>query len=227
MQNTQGNFSKTPEHINNEIIVDFNEGLNQCPWWKPAIAAGDDVVHIRVRFGRAEDKHLVWSDTNRTKQLHSQDQDMVVSDGMHDYEYEGYRKESKYMKVKAEDDPRRPEPEGDDLALLRRRGIGYALWERRFVQLDVQFLDHMAVTSRDNAFDKVEIDHLHKRLIQGIVSSHFQSREIEKRGKGLGTQDIIRGKGKGLVILLHGVRGVGKTATAEAVAQRWGKPLFP
>lgn len=71
MQNTQGNFSKTPKHINNKIIVDFNEGLNQCPWWKPAIAAGDDVVHIRVPFGRAEDKHLVWFDTNRTKQLHS------------------------------------------------------------------------------------------------------------------------------------------------------------
>lgn len=131
------------------------------------------------------------------------------------------------MRIKAEDDPRRAEPEGDDLALLPRRVIGYALWERKFVQLDVKFLDHMAVTSRDNAFDKLEIDPLHKRLIQGYVGWHFRSRDIEKGGKGLGTQDIIRGKGKGLVILLHGVPGVGKTATAEAVAQRWGKPLFP
>lgn len=32
---------------------------------------------------------------------------------------------------------------------------------------------------------------------------------------------------KGVIILLHGVPGVGKTATAEAVAQRWNKPLFP
>ena len=39
-------------------------------------------------------------------------------------------------------------------------------------------------------------------------------------------QDLIRGKGSGLFILLHGVPGVGKTATAEAVAQANKKPLF-
>lgn len=50
---------------------------------------------------------------------------------------------------------------------------------------------------------------------------------LEKKGVALGTQDIIEGKGKGLVILLHGLPGVGKTATAEAVAQKWGKPLVP
>ncbi|KAI8305743.1 ATPase [Colletotrichum sp. SAR11_59] len=38
--------------------------------------------------------------------------------------------------------------------------------------------------------------------------------------------DIIKGKGKGLVILLHGPPGVGKTLTAESVAQLAGKPLF-
>ncbi|KAF4420757.1 ATP-dependent zinc metalloprotease FtsH [Colletotrichum fructicola] len=42
----------------------------------------------------------------------------------------------------------------------------------------------------------------------------------------LSVQDIIRGKGSGLFILLHGVPGVGKTATAEAVAQANSKPLF-
>jgi SpoVK/Ycf46/Vps4 family AAA+-type ATPase len=41
------------------------------------------------------------------------------------------------------------------------------------------------------------------------------------------THDLIRGKGKGVVILLHGLPEVGKTATAEAVAQKWNKPLFP
>ena len=40
------------------------------------------------------------------------------------------------------------------------------------------------------------------------------------------SQDVIEGKGQGLVILLHGVPGVGKTATAEAVALENRKPLF-
>jgi SpoVK/Ycf46/Vps4 family AAA+-type ATPase len=38
---------------------------------------------------------------------------------------------------------------------------------------------------------------------------------------------LVRGKDKGLLFLLHGVPGVGKTATAVAVAQKWQKPLFP
>ncbi|KAK2613926.1 hypothetical protein N8I77_000794 [Diaporthe amygdali] len=227
MPNTSGDFTRTPEHINSEIIVDFHEGLNQSPWWKPSIFSGSSSLDIRTRYGPTEDRHIVWSDKDRKEKLRVRDIDIFSSDGMHDYEYQEFMKDHKYLRPKAEDDRRRTEPEGEDIALLPRRIIGYALWERKFVLLDLNFLDQMAVTARDNAFDKLEIDHLHKRLIQSIVSAHFKSRDIEKGGKGLGTQDIIRGKGKGLVLLLHGVPGVGKTATAEAVAQKWGKPLFP
>lgn len=39
--------------------------------------------------------------------------------------------------------------------------------------------------------------------------------------------DLVRGKGKGLIILLHGAPGVGKTSTAETVADAFGKLLFP
>lgn len=38
--------------------------------------------------------------------------------------------------------------------------------------------------------------------------------------------DIVKGKGKGLIILLHGAPGVGKTSTAECVAVNTGRPLF-
>ncbi|OIW24488.1 P-loop containing nucleoside triphosphate hydrolase protein, partial [Coniochaeta ligniaria NRRL 30616] len=39
--------------------------------------------------------------------------------------------------------------------------------------------------------------------------------------------DVVKGKGKGLIILLHGAPGVGKTSTAECVAANAGRPLFP
>ena len=95
MPNTQGILIKTPEYINSQIIVGFNEGLNQCPWWKSIVTAEDDAVPNRMRFGRAEDKHLVWSDADCTKLLHSsQDQDMILSNGMHDFKYEEYRKKT-------------------------------------------------------------------------------------------------------------------------------------
>ena len=38
--------------------------------------------------------------------------------------------------------------------------------------------------------------------------------------------DLVRGKGKGLIILLHGAPGVGKTSTAECVAEFTRRPLF-
>lgn len=39
--------------------------------------------------------------------------------------------------------------------------------------------------------------------------------------------DLIPGKGQGRVVLLHGPPGVGKTATAEAVAANMNRPLLP
>ncbi|KAL1845300.1 hypothetical protein VTK73DRAFT_715 [Phialemonium thermophilum] len=68
------------------------------------------------------------------------------------------------------------------------------------------------------------------RMIQALVRFHFERKELEQKQGSQGVemlgQDFIHGKGRGVVILLHGVPGVGKTATAEAVAQEHRKPLF-
>ncbi len=56
-----------------------------------------------------------------------------------------------------------------------------------------------------------------KELVQALVM-HQIARE-----KGT---DIIERKGNGLIILLHGGPGTGKTLTAESVAELAGKPLF-
>lgn len=39
--------------------------------------------------------------------------------------------------------------------------------------------------------------------------------------------DIVQGKGTGLILLLHGAPGVGKTSTAECIAELTRRPLFP
>lgn len=75
----------------------------------------------------------------------------------------------------------------------------------------------MGLETKDDAFRKLEIDDQYKRLIIALVKSHFDKLESEKRtGAEISSQDLIWGKGKGIVILLHGFSGVGKTATAEA-----------
>jgi SpoVK/Ycf46/Vps4 family AAA+-type ATPase len=53
--------------------------------------------------------------------------------------------------------------------------------------------------------------------LRNLVTQHAKSEVIE---------DVIRGKGKGLVVLLHGPPGVGKTLSAESLAILTDKPLY-
>lgn len=66
--------------------------------------------------------------------------------------------------------------------------------------------------------------------MEGLVKTHSKGRKPVKGAEGDGIEarqdDLVRGKGEGLIILLHGVPGVGKTSTAECVAEYTGRPLF-
>lgn len=67
------------------------------------------------------------------------------------------------------------------------------------------------------AFRHLVIDQEIKDIIQALVTSKLQTDQ---------TTDLIQGKGNGLIILLHGGPGTGKTFTAESVAELAEKPLF-
>ena len=67
------------------------------------------------------------------------------------------------------------------------------------------------------AFRHLVIDEEIKDIIQALVTSKLETDQ---------TTDFIQGKGNGLIILLHGGPGTGKTFTAESVAELAEKPLF-
>ncbi|KAH9206633.1 P-loop containing nucleoside triphosphate hydrolase protein, partial [Leptodontidium sp. 2 PMI_412] len=69
------------------------------------------------------------------------------------------------------------------------------------------------------AFKQLVLDEKKKATIRSLVQNH--SEEFSNS-----TEDIIKGKGDGLVIVLHGPPGVGKTLTAESVAEFTEKPLI-
>lgn len=103
--------------------------------------------------------------------------------------------------------------------------MAYAFRERRFVMLDIQSMKDLPTS--ENVFRDLKIDESHKAMVRSLVKSHLEKQAAQKLRPSVSlNQDLIRGKGSGLVILLHGVPGVGKTATAEAVAQANKKPLF-
>lgn len=72
----------------------------------------------------------------------------------------------------------------------------------------------------DNAFDLLVLSPERKRLIKALV--RFGGKEESEAQFG----DIIAGKSGGSVFLLHGPPGVGKTLTAEAIAELLHRPLY-
>ena len=80
-------------------------------------------------------------------------------------------------------------------------------------------LDHLCLTDDDNSNNT-------KHLIQNLVNNHGKKETEKSPDVPDLPQDFVEGKSKGLVILLHGSSGVGKTLTAESVALAPGKSLL-
>ncbi|KAI5475272.1 AAA family ATPase [Pseudohyphozyma bogoriensis] len=135
--------------------------------------------------------------------------------------------------------------------LLPPTVFGFSLVQREWREMMVtQFED---VAFNEKAWDQLVLENDQKDLIRGLVeqnSLHSKGRaevrssssasvvkeqdtepekEVEKAeegGKPPKMVDFIAGKGGGLVIALHGRPGVGKTLTAEAVAEHLKVPLY-
>lgn len=72
----------------------------------------------------------------------------------------------------------------------------------------------------DTAYEHLVYEEQHKDLVLSFVENHGQ------HGQRKAAEDVIIGKGQGLIILLSGPPGTGKTLMAEAVADRTHRPLF-
>lgn len=83
-------------------------------------------------------------------------------------------------------------------------------------ELDITGLSD--IEFRKNAFEALELPNMEKSLLKAFL--HHD--DI----KDSGWVDIVPTKGKGIIILLCGPPGVGKTLTAESLAEDCKKPLY-
>ncbi|KAI2466558.1 P-loop containing nucleoside triphosphate hydrolase protein [Annulohypoxylon bovei var. microspora] len=105
----------------------------------------------------------------------------------------------------------------DEDALVANATVrGYAFAVKQFLEF---FVDKVApIEWNERCFDDLVLDQDTKKTVQAVVATHSSSRD--------GFDDIVKGKGQGLVCVLHGPPGVGKTLTAECVAEYVKRPLY-
>ncbi|OJI82824.1 hypothetical protein ASPTUDRAFT_149218 [Aspergillus tubingensis CBS 134.48] len=93
---------------------------------------------------------------------------------------------------------------------------GFSFAQKSWCQLSVSALSD--VEWNHNAFKRLVMAENRRELIHGLVKAHRQDDAV--------FDDIVVNKGKGLIALLTGSPGVGKTLTAEAVAEVTKRPLY-
>jgi len=83
------------------------------------------------------------------------------------------------------------------------------------VSLDFFSVDNISqILWNKSAFDDLVISDHHKDLVRSLVSIHKEDNQKGTGSNATKQNDIIAGKGNGLIMLLHGSPGTGKTLTA-------------
>ena len=122
----------------------------------------------------------------------------------------------------------------DYVMLLPLRIYGYAMLNRKWFPLNINLVNDISpgqahITAA--RYEDLVLPDGHKKLLQAIVKNQVrdpkQTRSGRKGDLDEFQMDVVKGKGKGLIILLHGAPGVGKTSTAECVAAQLRRPLLP
>ncbi len=82
------------------------------------------------------------------------------------------------------------------------RVLGFFMVRKTWAQLLVEDVAYLGKNDGD-AFNKLVLERQQKTLIRSLVSRHGEESESSEGGSQQ-VEDIIEGKGKGVVILLHG-----------------------
>jgi len=73
------------------------------------------------------------------------------------------------------------------------------------VHLNVKDLETLRETDKSRGFEKLVLSEDHKQILESQVREHFRKKGSQaSEGIAENDMDLIRGKGQGLIILLHG-----------------------
>ncbi|KAI1274636.1 hypothetical protein F5Y07DRAFT_401118 [Xylaria sp. FL0933] len=213
-------LDEPPHDIDSQVIIDTSMALSRVPEWRPQV---QNVNRDQLTKTDGRETHIVAYCGHSKYGQGCCGSDVAFKDlDMDDMSVNRFVQRSQHMLS-----PRKAAClEDEDLMLLPREVHGFVLRNRQWVTLRVADLSEVKFP---NSFDDLMLPERHKSSIQALVQVHENAVTRTQGGPPTigSTIDLVKGKGAGLIILLHGEPGVGKTSTAECVADHTKRPLFP
>ena len=143
----------------------------------------------------------------KARSVRSEDED---EDEDEDYDnYDDYDDDEGYEpdEVIATREKSDPTPLTSDQLLLCSASLkGYSLKNKKWLTFYIGSV--LDIEYNESAFQSLVLPEDHKELVLALAESQVQNRDS--------FDDVIQGKGKGMIMLLSGPPGVGKTLTAES-----------
>jgi hypothetical protein len=164
--------------------------------------------------------HKFWTESNRSlKSLNHVETAPVVhaSDGYDNQPHRYYVDEECDNDDMLLDEGKNKIPLTEDQMMLCAPTVkGYALKSKKWADFFIDSIEE--VVFDEKAFDRLVLPDGHKEMILAFAQSQVQHKDR--------FDDDISGKGKGMIMLLSGGPGIGKTLTAESVSEAMKAPLY-
>lgn len=133
------------------------------------------------------------------------------------YDYDPYNQQAQEDLGDDEAAVKRQRPlKREELLLCTPIIRGFALRPKLWLEFFVDSVSDIVFDS--DAFNSLVLPDGHKSLILAIAQAQAKNKDV--------FDDVIAGKGKGIIMLLSGGPGIGKTLTAESVAEHMQVPLY-